>query len=310
MLLSDVGILLINLGTPAGPDVRNVRRYLRQFLTDPKVITIPAILRWLLVNLIIIPTRAKKSAHAYSMIWQKEGSPLLINSQKLCANLNLEYPVVLGMRYGKPSIAQALIQLNNVKKIIVLPLFPQYSVAATGSALAEVQKIVKRTSADMQLEIISDFYNDPNYIDAMARSIAPYLTDPDFLLFSYHGLPERQAGNYAEHCRITSKLIAEKLNLPADKWCVSFQSRLGRLPWIKPYTDEILPQLYGQGVRKLVIACPSFVADCLETLEEIDIRAREQWLQFPGTSLTRVPCLNGEAGWLKELIQSRCAQLL
>lgn len=303
--MNKVGLLLVNLGTPQSSDIRHVRAYLREFLSDPMVIDLPAWLRWLLVHGVILPKRAKKSAAAYASIWQSNGSPLLVNSQKFVRALSPHYSVALGMRYGTPSIATAIQQLGNVQKIIVLPLFPQYSVAATESALAATRTALAQQQQQPAAEIIfvRDFFQDPAYISAMVGLIAPYLQhDFEYLLTSYHGLPVRQAGDYRQQCLTTSRLIAQQLQIPEHNWGISFQSRLGFLPWIKPYTNEVLPQLYQRGIRKLLVCCPSFVADCLETLEEIGIRARQQWLELGGEELTLIPALNGQADWIRSIV--------
>lgn len=308
-----IGILLINLGTPNAPTRKSVRKYLREFLFDPRVIELPTVLRWLLLNCIILPFRTKKSTHAYKSIWQPNGSPLLTNSILLKTSiqnvLGDKFKVALGMTYGDPSIASAIQELQsaNVQKIIVLPLFPQYSSAANGAAIQKALQIIAREKVIQSVYVINQFYNDPNYIQAMAESIQPYLTQSyDYLLMSYHGLPERQLINpgincYRTQCEKTSQLIANKLQLERNKWGISFQSRLGRLPWIKPYTEDILNELYRQGCKRVLIVCPSFVVDCLETLEEIKIRAKEQWLELGGESLELIPCLNAQDFWVAGL---------
>lgn len=328
LLHKRIGVLLLNLGTPANCSVKAVRAYLKQFLNDPRVIELPKLQRWLLVNCLIVPFRAKKSAEAYEQIWQAAGSPLLINSvsikDKLAQALGTQFTVVLGMRYGQPSIASALQQLQQaaIQKIIVIPLFPQYSSAATGSALQQVLEIIATYKVVPELQIKDSFFDDPRYIQALAQSIKPYIiTDYDYVLMSYHGLPEQQMVHkndticnmqtacattehqdcYRAQCYQTSQLVAHALELPTEQWGVGFQSRLGRLPWIKPYTDELLVDLRQQGVSKLVVCCPSFIADCLETLEEIGVRAREQWHSLGGTELRLVPCLNAQQFWIDAL---------
>lgn len=307
------GILLINLGTPDDPSVASVRKYLKQFLSDPRVVELPAILRWLLLRLVILPRRAPLSASAYKSIWQSNGSPLLIHSLALRAalqqSLGANYTIALGMRYGKPSIADAVdeLQMAGVDNLIVLPLFPQYASAANGSALEQTLKILAKSKVIVPFTVISDFFKDANYVEALSSSIQPYLLQEyDFLLMSYHGLPEKQLINpgiscYRTRCMRTSKLVADHLSLPETKWAVSFQSRLGRIPWIKPYTDQMLHELRERGISKLLVVCPSFVVDCLETLEEIGIRAKEQWLQMGGESLQLIPCLNAQEQWINAL---------
>jgi protoporphyrin/coproporphyrin ferrochelatase len=324
------GVLLLNLGTPQHHNVAAVRRYLRQFLTDPRVIELPGILRWFLVHGIIAPFRAKQSAHAYKKIWREEGSPLLLYSEairsELEQHLGSNYVVALGMRYGKPNIATAIQQLHKaqVQQIVVLPLFPQYASAATGSALQQALQTIARYKVIPNLQVIKDFFQNRYYINALATSILPFIhKDYDFILMSYHGLPERQMVHqeytncnmqeacpaineynrncYRAQCYQTSRLLAQNLGISADKWGVAFQSRLGKLPWIQPYTDDILQSLRQRGVTKLVVCCPSFVADCLETLEEIGIRARAQWQSLGGAEFTLVPCLNSSPQFISAL---------
>ncbi|MDP7040456.1 MAG: ferrochelatase [Myxococcota bacterium] len=342
------GILLINLGTPDAPTTPAVRRYLRQFLNDPRVIDIHPIGRWLLLNLIILPFRPAKSAAAYRAIWDKDhGSPLLHYGlevrDKLAQRVSSDIKVVLGMRYGNPSIESALkeLQAANCQSIQVLPLFPQYSSAATGSAIAETMRIVQGAWDIPDVFFHSDFHAHPAFIDAVAQVSKPHIENfkPDHLLFSYHGLPERHvqksddpttnqcdlqgpcpvigAGNrycYRAQCYASTEAIAKMLDLEAAEYSVSFQSRLGRTPWIKPYTDLVLPELYAKGVRKLALISPSFVADCLETVEEIGIRTKAQWLELGGEDLIIVPCLNAEDVWidgLTRILQEKTkAQLL
>jgi protoporphyrin/coproporphyrin ferrochelatase len=304
------GVLLINLGTPDDYAPRAVYRYLTQFLNDPRVVDLPFIFRVFLVNAIIVPCRFKKSAAAYQEIWTEEGSPLLVNSvalSKSVANeLGDEYQVVLGMRYGKPSIAAALEQLRDVQDIRVIPLFPQYSSAATGSAIEAVFSELSKRLTIPTLHIESQFYADAAFIAANAAIIRDYLKPDTTLIFSYHGLPERQLSqmnahyNYRTQCYETSELIAKALGL--SNYHIAFQSRLGRLQWIKPYFDELLPELAQGNQKNIAIACPSFVVDCLETLEEINIRAREQWTALGGKEFTFIPCVNNHPIWVKGLV--------
>jgi len=309
--MSKKGVLLINLGTPDNCDPHSVRRYLKEFLNDLRVIDLPFLARWILVNLIILPFRYKKSAHAYQQIWTEHGSPLLINGQQLkkalAATLGDNYQVALGMRYANPSIAAAFAELKNCENISVIPLFPQYSSAATGSAIESFLKLIAQQWNIPEIKIYRDFYNHPGFISAYADVIKNAMINKkvDLLLFSYHGLPERHIHKsecqavcnkidacpsvsdtnrycYRAQCYATSQLLAEELNLLPQQYAVSFQSRLGRTPWIKPYTDLQLPAFRQQGIKNIAIACPSFVADCLETLEEINMRAREQWQQLGG----------------------------
>ncbi len=329
-----IGVLLINLGTPDSPSPKSVRRYLREFLSDPRVIDLPKIPRWLLLNLVILPFRPYQSSRAYQKIWQTQGSPLLIHSRNLktalAKNLGDDYHVELGMRYGQPNIEKALDQLlsQTCRKIIVMPLFPQYASASNGSAIAKTLELLKTKWNIPAVEIRSDFFEHPGFIKAYANIIQQELQSFDFdcLLFSYHGLPQRHIAKsqcqHSDHCQLktpcpiidinnrfcyraqcyaTSRKIAEYLALNENQYRVSFQSRLGRTPWITPYTDLLLPQLAKQGIKNLAIVSPSFVADCLETLEEIGIRAHRQWQSLGGQNFKLIPCLNNHALWVKAL---------
>lgn len=326
------GVLLINLGTPNKPTTGAVRHYLREFLMDTRVIDLPAWLRGILVYGFILPFRPKQSAHAYQAIWTKQGSPLRTISeqcqQQLQQHLGNEYYVELGMRYGNPSIESALkkLQQNPIEQILVLPLFPQYSSAATGSAIEKTLSLLKKQANIPSIKIIHQFYQHPEFIKAYSQHIQSFHGNTGFVLFSYHGLPERQIiknndcikntcdlkqhcppinhnnhGCYRAQCYETSRLLANALQLKTNQYQTSFQSRLGRLPWIKPYTDEILSQLYHQGIRNLTVISPSFVCDCLETLEEIGIRAKQQWLNLGGKEFTLIPSLNTQSAWIAAL---------
>jgi ferrochelatase len=326
------GVLLVNLGTPASPHVGDVRRYLREFLSDPRVIDLPAPLRWLLLRAVILPFRPRRSAHAYASVWTPQGSPLLVHSRALAEGvakaLGPGHRVELAMRYGEPSIGGALDRLDaeGVERIVVLPLFPQYAASAGGSALEAVYREAGRRWNVPPIDALPPFYDDPGFLRALAEVARPHLERfrPDHVLVSFHGLPERhvrrsdRSGShclaradccdaidpanrdcYRAHCFATARGLAGRLALPAERWSVAFQSRLGRTPWIRPYTDLRLPELAGAGVRRLAVACPSFVADCLETLEEIGIRARAQWRELGGEDLLLVPCPNAHPLWVE-----------
>ncbi len=313
---SNIGILLINLGTPSAADVASVKHYLKEFLSDPKVIDIPNPWRTLLVRGLIVPFRAGKSAHAYQKIWTTEGSPLMVHSVAIKTAVQQvlpDYQVSLGMNYGDPSLASALVELKNCEEIIVVPLFPQYSSAVTESILDKVKSLTT-----IPLKIITDFYAQADYIQIMADKIQDNLNNmqPEYLLFSYHGLPMRQlyktSGDickscvnnpcpriqeknrycYRAQCYDTSRLVTQQLSLGQTKTLTCFQSRLGRLTWTQPYTEEVLQELAAKGIKRLAITCPSFVTDCLETLEEIGIRAKQTWLDLGGTQFTLIPALN------------------
>ena len=306
-----IGILLINLGTPQAPTEEAVRQYLNVFLSDPYVITLPAFLRNFLVKKIILPKRPKISAHAYQQIWTSEGSPLLINSlvlkNKLSEKLGENYCVALGMRYNNPSIECAIHSLYEKKcdELIILPLFPQFSRATTQSALDVIHTVLQKKKYSPTLNIIHDFHDENAYIHSVACIIktAWEKSNSDFLLLSYHGLPKWQKGaaHYRAQCMITSQCIAEKLNLKNTEYQVAFQSRLGFTKWLTPYTDHVLKKLRDHHIKKLSVACPSFVVDCIETLEEINIRLRAQWLSLGGESFHYIPCLNGDDHWINEL---------
>lgn len=325
------GVLLINLGTPKSAELSDVKAYLGEFLTDKRVISLPWALRYLLVYGFLLPFRAKQSAKAYQAIWDTKGSPLLYLSQAFVSQvqdqLGSDYQVVLGMRYGQPSITKALEQLKHCSSIVVLPLYPQYSSAATGSALEEVMRLVSVRDVIASLKLIRDFYQQPAYIKAQAQVIKQHLNPKAHLLFSYHGLPQRQIhqsgcdkiclncpvdnlknpGCYKAQCEGTSHLLAQELGLKSSQYSTAFQSRLGKTPWIKPYTEAHLTDLVAKGIKDIAIVCPSFVTDCLETLEEIGIRAKNQWQALGGESFQLIPCLNSDLLWVKavvELIQS------
>lgn len=322
------GLLLINLGTPKSADLLGVRSYLRAFLMDKHVINLPALFRYILVYAFILPFRTKRSAQAYQAIWTPTGSPLLHHSQDL-ANavqqaIGAEYQVALGMRYGTPSIASALNNLRHCESITILPLYPQYSSAASGSSIEEAMRIITSWNIIPPISIVRDFFQHPSYIQAQVTLIKKHLQEYEYVLFSYHGIPERQITKggcqllcseecppftkntqecYKAQCHQSSRLLANALQLPESQYSTAFQSRLGRTPWIQPYTDSMLNKLAAQGIKKLIIVCPSFVADCLETLEEIGIRAKKQWFALGGQQLAVVPCLNSHPLWVKAIIE-------
>ncbi len=325
------GLLLINLGTPDEPSTGAVRRYLREFLGDPRVLDINAVGRALLLNLVILPRRPAKSAEAYRLIWDKvRGSPLLYHSQDLArgvaAKLGASWHVELAMRYGSPSIPDALTALERarVDRIVVLPLFPQYASSSTGSAVARVMEIAQTRWNVPPIDVVPAFFADPGFLGAFAKVAEPVLAEskPDHVLFSFHGLPVRQIEKsdlggthcfktetccdtlaspqcYRAQSYATARSLAERLGLPAAKYTVCFQSRLGRTPWIKPYTDVVLEDLAKHGtIKRLAVLCPAFVSDCLETIEEIGMRARAQWKAAGGEELVLVPSLNASPAWI------------
>jgi ferrochelatase len=324
------GLLLINLGTPQAPTTGAVRRYLREFLGDPRVLDIGSVGRALLLNLIILPRRPAKSAEAYRAIWDaKRGSPLLYHSRDLAAavaeQLGADWHVELAMRYGEPSLVAALdaFARSEVERIVVLPLFPQYASSSTGTAQARVMALASERWNVPALDFVPAFYNDPGFVTAFEHVARPVLAEfrPDHVLFSFHGLPVRQivktdAGGticfqrenccdqrknpncYRAQSFATARALAAQLGLAEAGYTICFQSRLGRTPWIEPYTDHVLDQLARAGTKRLAVMCPAFVADCLETIEEIGIRARAQWKAAGGEELILVPSLNATQPWV------------
>jgi ferrochelatase len=299
--------LLINLGTPDAATTPAVRRYLAEFLSDPRVIDYP---RWLWLPILygaILRIRPKRSAHAYSTIWTPQGSPLLVLSRALtekvglaCADLGIR--TELAMRYGNPSIASVLERLiaDGVRRLLVLPLYPQYSAASTASAFDGVHAALGRLRHVPELRTVSDYHAAPAYIDALALSVRKFWEAngrADRLLLSFHGIPERyvRLGDpYADQCRETAALLRDRLGLTENEMLLTFQSRVGRETWLTPYTDLTLRELPKQGVKRLQVLCPGFAVDCLETLEEIAIRGKEQFLSGGGEHLEYIPALNDD----------------
>ena len=302
-----VGLLLINLGTPDAPDTASVRRYLAEFLSDPRVIEIPKIAWWPILHGIILRTRPAKSAHAYSQVWGEDGSPLAAITKRQARGLQERLGdgiiVDYAMRYGSPGIAGALDTLvaAGCTRILAAPLYPQYSAATTASANDALFAAVALRRWQPALRTLPAYHDDPLYIDALANDLGRQIDALDFtperLLLSFHGMPERTlhlGDPYHCHCRKTARLLAAKLALPVD---TSFQSRFGRAKWLDPATDTVLEALPGQGCTKLAIAAPGFSADCLETIEELGLRGAEQFLGAGGTHFARLDCLNdGAAG--------------
>jgi ferrochelatase len=329
------GLLLVNLGTPDSPAPADVRRYLDEFLSDPRVLDIPGWRRRLILDLFILPRRPRASGEAYAKIWSERGSPLLFHSRDLEAavqeRLGPDAAVELAMRYGRPSIPEALDRLRAaaVDRIVVFPLYPQYASASTGSTVERVFEEAGRRWNTPFLQVVPPFYDHPAYIAAFARVAEPVLREvrPERVLFSFHGLPERQvqksddAGDhclrrdgccdsitaanrncYRAQCTRTARLLADRLQVPEVARLLCFQSRLGRTPWIRPYTDEVVRALARDGVRRAVILSPGFVADCLETLEELGMRAAADFRALGGERLQLVPSLNATPGWVDAVV--------
>jgi ferrochelatase len=324
-------VILMNLGSPNSTAVKDVKRYLTEFLMDERVIDKPFLLRTLLVKGIIVPFRAKNSAEAYSKIWTDEGSPLIVISKQFQKELqkDLEEPVELVMRYQNPSAEYVLNKLHKenpqLKEIVLLPLYPHYAMSSYETAVEDIKHVHQKKKYTSTLTTIKPFYNNAAYINALAKSIKPYLqSDYDKILFSYHGIPERhviKTDVTGQHCLkvnrcchidspahaycyrhqtiITTELVAKALQIPEEKLEQTFQSRLGNDPWLTPFTAKRITELPGEGVKKLLILCPAFVSDCLETLEEIAMQAKESFIAAGGESLTLIPCLNTNPVWVQ-----------
>ena len=305
------GILLINLGTPDNLELTSVKKYLKEFLSDSYVVDIPTIIRKILVNFIIVPFRSRKTQEAYKSIWTKKGSPLIINTNLIKEKLDqkIEYPVEMAMRYQNPSIEKGLISLEEkgCKEIIVLPLYPHYAEATSLTTKLKVKDVKDKLDLDLKLSFLDEFYNEDGYIESLSKQINSHLNDDvDFLLFSYHGIPKRQNvrtnPTYEEQVKLASKLCAERLDLKDDQWGVAFQSRIGP-GWLQPFTDKVLENLPKNGIKKIAVVCPSFVADNLETLEEINIEARETFIEAGGEKFVFIPCLNNDDNWIDFLVK-------
>ncbi|TDO19738.1 ferrochelatase [Pedobacter duraquae] len=328
------GVLLVNLGTPDSPEVPDVRKYLDEFLMDERVIDIPAFNRTLLVKGIIVPFRSPKTAKLYKEIWDENGSPLLYYSKIQAAmvqeQLGDEYHVELAMRYQSPSIQSALdnMKARLVESIQVIPLFPQYASASTGSVIQKVMEIVGKWQTVPPISFVNSFHDNKLLIETFADNARKY--DPssyDQILFSFHGLPERQlkkcdhSGHhclksadccstltdvnkfcYSAQCHHTAKLIAAELNIPDAQYSVCFQSRLGKEPWVQPYTSEVLKDLAAQGKKRLLVFCPAFVADCLETLYEVTVEYGEEFKKLGGEEVQLVSSLNDHPKWIEAIV--------
>ena len=331
--MSKQGVLLINLGSPDSTAVPDVRKYLGEFLMDPRVIDAPWPVRWCIVNLAILPRRPMKSAEAYEKIWTVNGSPLVTTSRNVAEELQRRagdsLAVELAMRYQCPGIESAVenLRARGVTDLLIFPLFPHYAMSSFETAVVRAQEVAAKIAPGMKLKIAEPYYNDADYIAALAASAADFLkTDYDHLLFSFHGLPERHLRKsdptgshclstpdccetaslahktcYRAQCFATARALVAAAGVPAEKFSISFQSRLGRDPWLKPYTDFELVRLAENGVKKLFVICPAFVSDCLETLEEIAIRGREIFLGAGGSEFALIPCMNEHPRWIEAL---------
>jgi ferrochelatase len=323
------GVLLVNLGSPDSPSVADVRRYLREFLMDGRVLDAPWPVRFFIVHALILPFRPRQSAEAYHKVWTPAGSPLVVTSRKVRQELQqrARVPVELAMRYRDPSIESAVDKLaaQGVKDLLLIPLFPHYAMSSYETAVVRVQEVLRQQAPGMRLTVEPPWFNRPDYVEALVASATPHLADGyDHLLFSFHGLPERhlrksdptrghclqvkdccavaspaQATCYRAQCFRTVEAFVKRTGV--TRYSVAFQSRLGRERWLTPYTDREIVRLAQAGVRNLRVICPAFVADCLETLEEIGIRGRELFLDAGGTEFRLIPCLNTHPLWIRTL---------
>ncbi len=307
---SKVGVLFLNLGTPDAPTPKALYRYLKEFLSDPRVIELPTWRRWLVLHLFVLPFRPKQSAELYKKVWTEEGSPLRtmtyrqasLLKEELSKRFEDDIEVEVGMRYGNPSIPHALSELKKrgVERLLVLPLYPQYSGTTTSSTFDAVFDELKKWRVVPELRTITSFYDDPDYIQALANSVRRKWEkegEPEKLLISFHGIPQRyftSGDPYYCHCQKTARLLAEALNLPKERYVVTFQSLFGKEEWLRPYTDETMKELGKSNLRCLDVVCPGFVSDCLETLEEVNELNRHFFLDAGGKEYRYIPCLNDD----------------
>lgn len=332
------GILLVNLGSPRSTEVEDVKEYLDEFLMDERVIDYRWFFRSLLVRGIILRTRPPKSAEAYKTVWTEQGSPLIVITEQIQQKLQkmMDVPVEIGMRYAEPSIETGIRNLTEkgVTEIVLFPLYPQYAMSTTETVVEKAEEVRKLKFPEVKISYVEPFYNREIYINCLAESIREKLPQNfDALQFSYHGVPERhlyktdptntcrigdccgQDWNpshkfcYRHQCFKTTELVIGKLGIPKERTVVSFQSRLGKDKWIEPYTDETLENLPKKGVKNLAIVCPAFVSDCLETLEEISVEGKEEFLHAGGENFHYLPCLNDEDRWI-EVIKTLCEEKL
>ena len=321
-----LGVLLANLGTPDAATVPAVRRYLAEFLWDPRVVELPRPIWWLILHGIILRARPRRTAVAYQAVWTPEGSPLMVISKRQAAAMQTALSarfagpvkVALGMRYGHPSLTSALAELRaaNARRILVLPLYPQYSATTTASTFDAVTRELRTWRWLPELRFINQYHDDPGYIAALVASIRAYWAahgEPERLLFSFHGIPKDYFLNgdpYYCQCQKTARLVVEQLGLAKERWILSFQSRFGLQEWLKPYTDETLRAWAGAGVGSVQVISPGFAADCLETIEEISVENRDYFLEAGGRSYGYIPCLNdgpNHIAGLADLVERHCA---
>ncbi len=328
--MSQPAVLLLNLGSPASPSVPDVRSYLREFLWDERVLDTPAPLRWMVLNLFILPFRPKNSAEAYAKVWTPEGSPLVVTSkhvqQKVQAEVGATAKVALAMRYGEPSVASVVNELKKLgaSRVFIVPLYPQYAMSSYETVVALAEKILADQMPGVPVDSLPPFFQHPAYIAAMVEHMRPHLEKGfDKVLFSFHGIPYRHLQKsdvshahclsrpdccdgchpahltcYRHQSLRATELITAQLGLKREQYEISFQSRLGRDPWLRPYTDFRLRDLPGEGIKRLLVVCPAFVSDCLETLEEIAMRGKEIFEEAGGKEFALIPCLNEHPAWI------------
>jgi protoporphyrin/coproporphyrin ferrochelatase len=320
-----LAVLLVNLGTPDAPDTASVRRYLAEFLADPRIVEQPRWLWWLILNGIILRFRPARSARAYAKVWTDRGSPLQVETTALADRLQTTLESMLGdsvivrhaMRYGSPSIAGTLEDLarTGMQRLLVVPLFPQFSATTTASVLDEIGSTFRRWRRPPELRFVNDYFREPSHIGALARSVEHHWHEHgrgERLLLSFHGIPQRYVRNgdpYRDQCEATAALLRERLGMTDSELLLSYQSRLGREPWLQPYTDKTLEQLPSQGVHNIDMMCPGFAVDCLETLEEIAMEGRETFLLAGGKGFRYIPCLNSaedQVASIRELVLRHC----
>ncbi len=314
---SKLGVLLVNLGTPDSTEVKDVRRYLKQFLSDPRIVEVPRALWWLILNGVILRVRPAKTAEAYESVWdEKEGSPLLSISKKQADALGeqlsaeLDAHVLLAMRYGNPSVADALTEMRkkNIRRLVVLPMYPQYSGSTVASVFDEVTARLSELRWIPECRFINQYFDEQAYIDALAESVETHWQQhgrPQKLIMSYHGIPQRyrtKGDPYFCQCQATSRLLADRLQLNEEQFMVVFQSRFGKEPWLQPYCDETLKELPAQGIKNIQVICPGFAADCLETIEEIDEENREYFIEAGGEQFSYITALNAQPSHIQMMI--------
>lgn len=321
--MAEIGVVLMNIGTPSGSSTEAVQTYLAEFLTDKDVINAPAWVREFVFRLWIVPKRAPKSALKYQAIWTKEGSPLMVHSKRFMNLLNLSdrFEIRIGMRYGEPSLRSALTDLisQGAKKIILVPLYPQHAQATTGSSVGKAQELLRELKFAGKITVTPEFYQEKFFVQSWQEILEPFHPQIDHWLFSFHGLPVGQIKKdprcyqnkccesasaekrscYRAQCLRTAQLIAQSMGLASDQWSVSFQSRLGPVKWIEPYTDIMLKELAERGVQRLGVCAPAFVVDGLETLEELNMEGRKIFLEHGGKEFHYIPCLNEHPAWVE-----------